>query len=453
MFCALSVIFLYFFFPFAVHTRYAWAQGNQGAIEGIVVDVSGAPVPGAHLVVRNLATGVESDTQSDADGHFSFPTLLAGNYSVEVEKNGFVTTKRKVKVTAGKRANLRLQMKVAPPDNILDLSYSINRHEVTDIAFLDSRFGWILLHDKDKNFLFKTDDGGESWSSNRILKGIVTICFVSPRLGWALRSVKSRGRYFSYLFRTRDGGSVWKQTMTRALEANLAPEEFVVRMAFSDDKSGWFFTSGNRADLVLLTRDAGRSADKVSHPLDDDQDYRGIFALPSGRVWVFGAENIRSTNDWGKTWEQQFNWVQPRLNSLQTIFDSSWFFPDGHGWLVGQEIDEGIVLATQDFGHHWQRVFESYEPPDLDSVYFSDENNGCTVGLQESLVCTQDGGATWTSRRVLPLPSDNQANFFVKIVMLKSGRGFVLRAGGFLYETEDGGQTWHEFDPLSAAPK
>lgn len=331
----------------------------------------------------------------------------------------------------------------------------VNPHEVDDVFFLDSTHGWIVVEDHrlDLSDLFRTTDGGKSWTRVQAPSGVGEICFVTPNLGWAIRGIKSGERYFGYLLRTSDSGSTWNQTMTQPLDAGLAPDEFVVHMAFSDGKLGWFFSSGTGpAGSVLVTRDGGKTVQVLSTP-SDDRDYRGIFALPGERVWVLGSNNILSTHDIGETWEQQFNWVEPHPNSAQTMLSSGSFFPDGLGWVVGQNVDKGIVLATHDFGRHWNQVYESAESQNLYSVYFSDERNGCAIGFDESIFCTNDGGTTWTDRKVLPSPRREQANFFVQIVMLNSGRGFALRAGGFLYETIDGGQTWHEFDPLTGVDK
>lgn len=333
--------------------------------------------------------------------------------------------------------------------------YAINPHDVDDVFFLDSQYGWIVLGEdkRARSYLFRSNNGGKTWAEFNAPRLIDQTYFIDPQIGWAVRRVKSRGHYFAHLLRTRDGGSSWKQTMSEALDAKLPAGEFVVRMAFSDDNLGWFFSSGaGPPGSVLVTRDGGKSVEVLSTP-EEDSGYSGIFALPNGRVWILGGEDILSTHDLGKTWEQQFAWVPPQLNFASTYLNSAWFFPDGPGWVVGQGIDKGIILGTNDFGGHWNRVFESSESLYLESVYFSDENDGCALGLSEHLFCTQDGGVTWADRNVLPPPTGTQANFFVKVVMLKSGRGFALRAGGFLYETEDGGQTWREFDPLARKQK
>jgi photosystem II stability/assembly factor-like uncharacterized protein len=93
-------------------------------------------------------------------------------------------------------------------------------------------------------------------------------------------------------------------------------------------------------------------------------------------------------------------------------------------------------------------VREDEEIGNFSSVWFWDDNHGCAVGYPTFMACTQDGGAKWVTRNVLPTAKGNQSEFFSKLVLLKSGRGWLLRAGGFLYSTVDGGQTWHAFAPL-----
>ena len=51
------------------------AQTFRGTILGTVTDPSGAVVPGAKVVVRNVATGLERTTQTSADGSYSVSEL------------------------------------------------------------------------------------------------------------------------------------------------------------------------------------------------------------------------------------------------------------------------------------------------------------------------------------------------------------------------------------------
>src|SRR5690349_16357744 len=90
------------------------SQGNQGAVEGSVVDSSGAAVPDAALTATNIATGISFQTRSGPDGLFVFPVLPVGNYTIEVQHSGFAKLARKdVNVTVGSRLNLALKLSVA----------------------------------------------------------------------------------------------------------------------------------------------------------------------------------------------------------------------------------------------------------------------------------------------------------------------------------------------------
>ena len=57
----------------------AFAQGSSTAsISGVVVDAGGGVIPGADVVVKNVATGESFGTVSSAQGVFSVPALITG---------------------------------------------------------------------------------------------------------------------------------------------------------------------------------------------------------------------------------------------------------------------------------------------------------------------------------------------------------------------------------------
>jgi len=60
-----------------------------GSISGIVTDPTGAVVPGATVVALNSETGIQTSTQTDAAGFYSFPSLPTGHYEVQVKASGF----------------------------------------------------------------------------------------------------------------------------------------------------------------------------------------------------------------------------------------------------------------------------------------------------------------------------------------------------------------------------
>ncbi len=66
-----------------------FAQLTSGNIQGTVYDQSGAILPGANIVAKNVATGVENSTVSTSSGEYRIENLLAGKYSVTVNASGF----------------------------------------------------------------------------------------------------------------------------------------------------------------------------------------------------------------------------------------------------------------------------------------------------------------------------------------------------------------------------
>ncbi|MGH9628689.1 MAG: TonB-dependent receptor domain-containing protein, partial [Bryobacteraceae bacterium] len=91
----------------------AYAQVLYGSIVGNVTDASNASVPEATVTVTNMETGATRQTQTNASGAYSFPTVASGNYKVEVAKQGFQTTAREnVPCTINSIARADLTMQV-----------------------------------------------------------------------------------------------------------------------------------------------------------------------------------------------------------------------------------------------------------------------------------------------------------------------------------------------------
>lgn len=69
------------------------ARAQAGvALGGSVVDESGGPLPTATVTVHKLSgERLDQSSQTDSRGHYSFPELPDGEYSIEAALNGFVS--------------------------------------------------------------------------------------------------------------------------------------------------------------------------------------------------------------------------------------------------------------------------------------------------------------------------------------------------------------------------
>jgi len=67
----------------------AYSQTDTGAIVGTVTDKSGASLPDATVTVTNLGTNTKTVVKTDAQGAYIATSLKIGNYTVDVEAQGF----------------------------------------------------------------------------------------------------------------------------------------------------------------------------------------------------------------------------------------------------------------------------------------------------------------------------------------------------------------------------
>ena len=65
------------------------AQTVTGSVTGEVTDPSGALIPHAQVTARNVATGVETQSETNASGVYSIRFLPIGQYQVTVNSPGF----------------------------------------------------------------------------------------------------------------------------------------------------------------------------------------------------------------------------------------------------------------------------------------------------------------------------------------------------------------------------
>ncbi len=63
--------------------------GGEGAIQGTVLDATGAAIPNARITATNVATKVATTRTSSGAGVFTISPLIPGTYSLRVEAEGF----------------------------------------------------------------------------------------------------------------------------------------------------------------------------------------------------------------------------------------------------------------------------------------------------------------------------------------------------------------------------
>jgi len=236
-------------------------------------------------------------------------------------------------------------------------------------------------------------------------------------------------------------------------------------------QEGWMVGAGG---TILHTQDGGRNwvfqRNMQRYNVANPQIFSGVLFKNSRAGWICNETEpwIWRTTDGGQFWEAE-------SLPVQYLFDTKMSFADTfHGWLVGDRISGGNIIATTDGGRTWtiqsptrpylgvfvatvrhcwvvgvsgwtgrttdggQNWVEQQIPsqPSLHDVHFSDTLFGWACGWPRAIVHTTDGGVSWVLQRSEPSGQLHALTF------LDRQRGFSVGDTGTLLKTTDGGASW-----------
>ena len=308
---------------------------------------------------------------------------------------------------------------------------------LTNIYFVDNVNGWVLGSSNGLSFIYRTTDGGESWSeSYRTKEGLFRIKFVNPQTGWCVGSDGT-------ILHTSNGGSSWE---TQASESKALLTGFAVL----DANTAW--ASGANG-TILFTRNGGK--DWVAQKTNTNAGISDIAFIDEKRGLAVGYGTILSTKDGGNTWSTKSSGDWKHLSSiafadeknglitvgpviLETSNGSKAYkeiIPSSQGQIVGTKFldaqrgwvaksrgvegdvanvkeleklsSESFILTTNDGGKNWREMLHIKSDKDhsawILSVFFVDSLKGWAVGRDGLALKTQDGGRSWEK---MPLPPD-----------------------------------------------
>lgn len=101
-------VFVLAFLFSAIWLAPVMAQGQKGAITGIVTDQAGAVLVGAEVTLESPVFNAVSDEQ----GRFYINDVAAGSYTLTISYVGFTTFKQPVNISAGQTANVEAKLPI-----------------------------------------------------------------------------------------------------------------------------------------------------------------------------------------------------------------------------------------------------------------------------------------------------------------------------------------------------
>jgi len=227
---------------------------------------------------------------------------------------------------------------------------------------------------------------------------LYSVCFVDNNTGWAVGD--------GVILKTISGGENWLETDVPIILNSVF---------FTDATNGW---AVGWDGVIIKTIDGGENW--INQESETNKCLYSVYFSDSLTGWVVGDScTILKTTDGGNTWINRGGW---RNNNLRSVH-----FEDNYaGWIVGN----GIIIKTNDGGENWS---ETDVPITLNSVFFTDANNGWAVG--SVIIHTTDGGEHWSTQ------SAPTADELLSVHFIDDFTGWATE-GGTILHTINAGITW-----------
>ena len=247
---------------------------------------------------------------------------------------------------------------------------------------------WVVGSSANTAFAAHTVDGGVTWTLAQLPDGLVAlkdVVFVDAERGWAVGSLSGSEKDGGAIVATIDGGTTWRY-QSLPVDAGLSAVDF------ADARHGLVTGVARAGPVILATTDGGARWSVASLPeqVAPTSRLRDVASL-GDQGFAVGDAGILATFDGGATWELRM----AEDCCLWGVF----FLDPEHGWAVGGG-SHGQVYRTSNGGWTWERLATT-GGPSLQSVSFADAQRGFAVSHHQScLYATEDGGTTWTGRRL-----------------------------------------------------
>ena len=233
-----------------------------------------------------------------------------------------------------------------------------------DVTFVDDTHGWIA----DSATVWRTSDGGYTWTSATLPFSVLDLDFVSPKVGTAVGTTSmppTEGR----VFRTLDGGDTWTDVTPTPTPATLTAVDMV-------DATHGFAVGAT--GTVLRTTDG---SNWTALPSGTTEYLTDVCFTSVSQGWIVSSSgSMLATKDAG----ENFNARAVSSHGLYAID----FQDADHGWASGSM---GTILRYDGVSGTWSPV-TSGTVNGLNDIMFTDPLHGWAVGTDGTVLATTTGG-------------------------------------------------------------
>ncbi len=279
-----------------------------------------------------------------------------------------------------------------------------------------------------KPFIYKTTDGGESWTP-----GFAPYAFSIRDVEGAGDTVIALGTG-SHMIRSVDFGNTWE------IFGNKPPSS-IYGLQFVNGK-GYSLT--RNSDLIENADGTGLEWNfKSSYGL---WDATAMFFV-SDQIGFVHKENqyIVKTTDAGNSWYDVLGPVNFSSRNKVGGID----FPDnntGYAWMSLLDYSTYHVFKSTDAGETWNNIWTAAGPGSISgNMAFFDAQTGFIAGPDTWLQVTADGGTSWNGATITGLPAGYENRDFEDVAVVDQNTAW-LAGNGLLIKTTDKGSSWNIVD-------
>jgi len=330
------------------------------------------------------------------------------------------------------------------------------------VQFIDINNGWAV---GDSGIILHTTNGGQEWLTqiSGTSLSLFDVCFIDSNNGWIVGGSEYWMYWQHVILKTTNGGETWVE--------QLFGEIYWLRgVSFININNGtvvggkW---NGNYYEGVIF-RTTNGGIDWIQQTNSSEFSLNDVFMIDADNVVavggavseMYGIGLFLKTSNGGSNWTC-YTISEYVLTSISFI-DNYIGYIVGHGYQGSKKNDTEVtkgnfpvsdplflaLIKTTDGGLNWIAQFSP--SPQLNSVYFTDENNGTVVGFQTNFTVpiyrTTNGGIDWTSQGSGTIPE------FRSVFFIDALNGCATGINGTILHTTNGGVTFIEEDEPSPLP-
>ena len=307
---------------------------------------------------------------------------------------------------------------------------------LNSVHFVNDKIGWVVGN---SGVILYTTDGGTTWTeqTSSVTTALNSVHFVNDKIGWVVGNS-------GVILYTTDGGTTWTgqtSTVTSTLQS----------VHFADNTFGWVVGEGG---VILHTVNSGQAWTKQI--IDNSDFLNSVHFVDHNYGWAISSGSdaaIFFTANGGATWTEQ---TIPNGDNLEVLLNSVHFTNSNNGLIVGSYVDSdvGFILYTTNGGVTWTEQ-TSNVPTNLRSVQFTDSNKALVVGGngndQVILHLTMPLGdtITLTPMNSINICGDNadceqhlSDTHLQSVHFTDRNNGWIVGGSNAILQTTDGGNTW-----------